>query len=177
MESMNSAAREKLREQHRPRQMRVLFVGESPPSGGTFFYSRNSHLYHRTAMAFSRAEGAGYDESQFLDHFRSIGCYLDDLCLEPIDGLSKPKRREACARGITSLAARLAHYSPRCVIYTPLSIEPHIQKAYLASGIHVPIHGLPFPAHGHQNKYVEALATLLKDLRNDGTLIAASRMG
>jgi hypothetical protein len=35
---------ESLRQSYRPQQVRVLFVGESPPAGGTFFYRANSNL-------------------------------------------------------------------------------------------------------------------------------------
>jgi hypothetical protein len=35
---------EKARTDHRPRQITTLFVAESPPVGGTFFYYGNGHL-------------------------------------------------------------------------------------------------------------------------------------
>lgn len=55
---------ELLRRRYLPKETRVLFVGESSPSGGTFFYAANSNLYFATEEAFLRittAYGRLYD--------------------------------------------------------------------------------------------------------------------
>ena len=36
---------EELRRKYRPGRVRLLFIGESPPASGRFFYRRNSGLY------------------------------------------------------------------------------------------------------------------------------------
>jgi hypothetical protein len=48
------SAAEQARLQHRPDDVRVLFIGESAPAGGTFFYFKNSKLYQTTCTAFER---------------------------------------------------------------------------------------------------------------------------
>ena len=48
---------EELRRRYRPETVRALFVGESPPAGGTFFYAANSNLYRFTEQAFRAALG------------------------------------------------------------------------------------------------------------------------
>nr|MBC8193829.1 hypothetical protein [FCB group bacterium] len=40
-----SEASEDLRQAFKPPKVEVLFIGESPPAGGTFFYNGNSKLY------------------------------------------------------------------------------------------------------------------------------------
>ena len=75
-------ATEELRQRFRPAQVRLLLIGESPPVGGSFFYMGNSNLYRHTAEAFSLAYSRSFSSPQeFLDFFRGLGCYLDDLCL------------------------------------------------------------------------------------------------
>jgi hypothetical protein len=77
---------ERLRSRYLPKETRVLFVGESPPSRGTFFYAANRNLYFATREAFFAAipHLVGRD---FLEEFPRLGCYLDDLCLEPVNDL------------------------------------------------------------------------------------------
>ena len=73
----------RIRQDYDPRkqnkEIKVLFIGESPPKDGTFFYCANSELYYATKEAFERA----YNEeiSNFLRCFK--GCYLIDLFDEP----------------------------------------------------------------------------------------------
>jgi len=46
---------DELRARYCPDVVRVLFVGESSPAGGTFFYAANSKLYFATKHAFEQA--------------------------------------------------------------------------------------------------------------------------
>lgn len=46
---------ERLRLTFRPLAITTLFLGESPPHGGTFFYKQASLLYHRMKESFGAA--------------------------------------------------------------------------------------------------------------------------
>ena len=81
---------ERLRRRYRPQRIRLLFVGESAPAGGTFFYAENSTLYFETREAFAKQFREELANRSFLDFFRGLGCYLDDLCLEPVNHLPDP---------------------------------------------------------------------------------------
>ena len=68
---------EELRHSYKPDQIQVLFVGESPPAGATFFYAGNSNLARYTQDAFAEVFGMTFDSAEsFLDYFRCAGCYL-----------------------------------------------------------------------------------------------------
>jgi hypothetical protein len=83
-----------LRKLFRPPKVNVLFIGESPPAGGTFFYQADSRLYQRTRAAFGRAFGRSMPEgAEFLREFQRLGCYLEDLCAEPVNRLPKRASR------------------------------------------------------------------------------------
>jgi hypothetical protein len=60
-----------------PLAITTLFLGESPPHDGTFFYKQDSLLYHRMKESFGAA-------SNFLPTFQAKGLFLDDLVLYPI---------------------------------------------------------------------------------------------
>jgi hypothetical protein len=164
---------EELRLSYRPDTIRVLFVGESPPAGGTFFYLANSKLFKYTQKAFASVYGEECGQgTNFLQFFKSIGCYLDDLCLEPINRLDKPTRRRKHAAAVPSLAERIRSTAPCAVIVVMKAISENVQDAISAAQIGpLPTHSLPFPAQGWQRRYVKDLVPILRELRRTRILI------
>jgi hypothetical protein len=76
---------EETRRQFLPEDVRILLIGESAPANGTFFYKANSKLYDATKEAFRLAVPKLVRGPNFLDRFMALGCYLDDLCLTPVN--------------------------------------------------------------------------------------------
>ncbi len=100
---------EAIRNSFRPKTIRLLLLGESPPASGNFFYV-NSHMTSYTASAFEKAHSRNFsnqDETQFLEHFKACGCYLDDVCHFPIDKLDAEEREQALAENVPDLVSRL----------------------------------------------------------------------
>ena len=163
---------EAVRARFKPEPIRVLFVGESPPAGGTFFYNANSNLYRYTEEAFAAAFGRQFGSGEeFLKFFAGLGCYLDDLCTVPVNHLDKGERELQRTAGIASLSARLRATSPQAVVVVMKAIEPHVQQAADQTGLgQIPVFALPFPALGNQRKYVAGLAETLRDPRIQSAL-------
>jgi hypothetical protein len=153
-----------LRDKYRPKQIRVLFIGESPPANGTFFYAGNSNLFKHTREAFVAVFGDGVGQgARFLSFFKSHGCYLDDLCELPVNNLPVPQRRDTQRAGVSSLASRIADGRPEVVIVVMRGIEKYVRRAMAAAGIsNVPCHSLTFPSMGHQQGYVRGLKLVLQ---------------
>lgn len=99
------------REDYFPDAVQVLFIGESPPAGGTFFYYANSNLFRATRDAFAAA-GYAVQDGDFLRAYQRAGCYLEDLAVEPVDKLPRPRRKEASKAGVVSLADRITSLTP-----------------------------------------------------------------
>ncbi len=153
---------ERARLQYKPESTKVLFLGESPPSSGTFFYYFDSNLYKYTKDAFQEVYGyqAGAGE-RFLQFFQSMGCWVDDLCLQP----GKPKGAQ-CYQAVPSLAARIREAKPLAFVGVMLGIEMHLRKAIrLADLEDLPQYFLRFPAQGNQRRYVDELAAVLRRLQ------------
>ncbi len=159
---------EQLRRSFRPANIKILFLGESPPAGGGFFYdaSRTGNLSHYTQQAFSRFSGVVWNQKRgFLDFFREHGCYLDDLCLEPVNDLPWTDRRQRGRKAVPSLTQRMRTYNPRSVVVTMKGIRKDVEAALEAAGLHdVARSFLPFPSNGRQKQYVEGLVGILDDL-------------
>src|ERR1700721_4048363 len=73
---------EETRAHYRPERITTLFVGESPPHSGKFFYYGNTALAHHMSFAMRRA--GLLDDGDFPDRFKAYGWDLDDLVLEPV---------------------------------------------------------------------------------------------
>ena len=167
-----------LRKQYLPKEVRVLFVGESPPSGGTFFYAANSNLYFATKEAFIAAI-PDLQWRDFLDQFRRMGCYLDDLCLEPVNHLDArdPVRVAARAEGQERLAEHIRVWRPKAIVVVMVAIAGNVARAARDGGQeNVPRQVLPFPGRkAHRDRYVAELTTLVAAHRTVGVFLSGGR--
>src|SRR5665213_552585 len=155
-------SREEIRNRFRPQATRLLLVGESPPANGTFFYNADSRLYSHTITAFERAGLVPERQAFFLDTFRDLGCFLDDLCRSPVNNRPRPERQAARDRSVPGLSSRLREIRPRVVVCVMIAIVPAVRRALEAAGMHEKaFHSVPFPAQGHQREYVEGLAQIV----------------
>jgi hypothetical protein len=168
---------EQLRRRFLPTQVRVLFVGESPPAGGTFFYSANSILYEATKDAFRRGVPTLVRGANFLERFKAMGCYLDDLCAEPVNqwkltnSVAREKRLRAREDNESTLTNRIREYAPREIVVVMKGIEPNVRRTAEQAGFgDHPIHPLPFPRREHRARYVDELSHLLRQMQGRGTL-------
>lgn len=159
-------ARERTRRAYAPDDLRVLFIGESPPTGGTFFYDANSALYFATCEAFIAAIPALKRRRDFLGAFQQLGCYLDDLSLRPIDKLPTREKLRARDAAVPALARRLTGLTPRLVVVVVKGIRPQVDAALDRAGLGaVPFGALPFPGRWHRADYVAELTTLVRGWR------------
>lgn len=150
---------ERLRLSFRPKQITTLFVGESPPHGETFFYKRDSLLYHRMKESFGAAPN-------FLSTFQAQGFFLDDLVLYPIDQIKDQNERDKHRhKGVPSLAQRMADYRPLAVVALMCAIKPMVADAMREAGLsQTPLHVTPFPRPEHQRRFKAKMAEIIPKL-------------
>ena len=167
------SAAERIRREFWPDKLRVLFIGESPPAAGRFFYYANSRLSDATMEAFVAAIPALRRENDFLDAFKRMGCYLEDLSpvavnhLDLGDRTQRRERRELRRRGIEPLARRMQPWAPRVIVVVMKDMVKtgDIQKTLTLAG-HTDIErvDLPFPGR-HYDQYVEQLTDHVRKWR------------
>ena len=136
--------REALRRAFLPEQVRILFIGESPPASGRFFYSGNSGLYRAVRDVF-QAVDPSIDDDSFLARFREYGCYLIDACPDPVDQLEAKERRAACVEGEASLSRTIRRLQPEMIVSLVRSIRENVERAIQMAGWHGPILDVPYP--------------------------------
>lgn len=176
----SSSRVERVRRSYKPRDVRVLFIGESAPAGETFFYCANSGLYRATSDAFAAAIPSVRKSPDFREDFQRLGCFLDDLSLTPVNNLPRLERKQACRDGIAPLARRIRRHSPAVVVIIGIGIAEHVSAALEKAG-----HGgvervvLPFPssrprrADGvpYRQVYVQELSKLVRSWRRRKLLL------
>lgn len=153
---------ETLRKSYKPDQVKLLFIGESPPQRGNFFYDKGS-LTSSTLRAFEKVFDRVFsDTHSFLIFFRLSGCYLEDICLEPIDKLPPKERTLMLKDSIEYFSSRLKEYSPEAIVIVLKRIESHVKAALRKAKISCPVYTLPFPGFGHQKNYINTLCEILQ---------------
>ena len=162
---LNWRTREQLRRAHRPQNLRLLFIGEAPPASGRFFYRRDSGLYRAMLEVFQKAHPSINDET-FLAEFRASGCYLVDLCTEPVDRLEAGPRRAACRAAEPDLAKTLSQLRPEMIATLVRSIEANVRNAVESAEWNGKLIHLPYPgrwSHLKEN-FVKALFPVVRSL-------------
>src|SRR5262249_54714303 len=167
-EGKNSAGRESLRQRYRPDRVRMLFVGEAPPASGKFFYQQDSGLYRAVRDTFLIAFPL-LPKKEFLDYFRSLGCYLVDLCGGPVDKMPDGPRRSACCAGEVHLARMIRELHPKVIVTFVRSIRSNVTRAQSQArwrGLHLE---LPYPGqwHRHRIEFRRRLVPLLRKTLGD----------
>ena len=158
--------RERIRRQYRPTHVRLLFIGESPPASGRFFYHADSGLYRAMREAFQAVDPSVTDAS-FLTVFQASGCYLVDLSLDPVDHLERTARRAACRAGEESLSRTIALLRPPTIVTVVRTIESIVIKAASRANWRGVMVHLPYPGRWSRPRqtFVETLAPLIAGCR------------
>jgi hypothetical protein len=178
-EGIPASLAERTRRRYRPDEVRVLFIGESPPAGGTFFYYANSKLYDATREAFEAGIPALRRTDDFLDAFKRLGCYLEDLSPVPVNHLDlkdreqRRQRRAHRAEGIRPLARRMRLCSP--LVVAPVALDmvktgDITETLCLAGHADVERADLPFPGR-HRDRYVNELTSHVRAWRRRRILL------
>ncbi|HEX3879133.1 MAG TPA: uracil-DNA glycosylase family protein [Bryobacteraceae bacterium] len=157
--------REALRASYRPRRVKILFVGESPPASGRFFYSRNSGLYRALRDAFQRVDKSIVEEN-FLSIFQQTGCYLIDACGQPVDRMRPAARKLACIQGEAPLSRRIRALQPETIVTLVRSIAPNVERAALRASWTGALVTVPYPGRWvqHRKVFLRLLLPHLKTL-------------
>lgn len=141
---------EGVRARYRPEKITTLFVGESAPHGGDFFYRGDSGMLRYMRQAVEVQFGKTND---FLKTFKGYGWYLDDLVLTPVNHLTRAERRTKCLEAQDSLADRIVIYRPEAIVSLLIFIHPIVESAAAAAGNAAPRYVVPFPGMGQQRRF------------------------
>jgi len=154
---------EEARMKYRPSHTRILFIGESRPAGGNFFFCENSNLYYATKEAFEQV----FHSTFRMDFFKENGCWIYDVCNEPVNHLLRANRRDLIRGSVPILRETLKTLSPEYVIVVKKGdfgrmIYPEIQNSGYVDG--KTSYLLPFPLYQYRSQYINELAGILNKI-------------
>jgi hypothetical protein len=163
MRTADSYHRERLRRSYRPERLHLLFIAESPPASGRFFYRADSGLYRAMREAF-QAVDPSITDANFLSTFQSSGHYLVDLCPEPVDRLDAKSRRAECRSAEQSLSKAIGQLRPPIIATVVRSIERNVLTAVSAANWGGNMIHLPYPGRWIQNKeaFLNKIAPIIR---------------
>ncbi|WP_020678128.1 hypothetical protein [Geopsychrobacter electrodiphilus] len=171
MQTMSTDPFEVLRLQYKPETIKILFIGESRPQNGTFFYKNNSNLSIFTHEALILYRPDLFDSTDFLQSFKKYGCYLVDLCEQPVNGLTRTERRNIHKLGEPNLKQTINELNPDAIIVVIKGIRISVESVLAeTANSSCPLFFLPFPALGHQHQYVDQLHKALERLSQTGII-------
>jgi dihydroxy-acid dehydratase len=148
---------EKIRESFKPDHITTLFVGESAPAGGDFFYDGNSILFRAMKQAFEGSES-------FLKDFQASGFFLDDLILEPANNLEDVARDALRWNSVPGLADRIREYQPSAIVTLMRGIELMVIEAICQSGHNSKTYHVPFPGTGNWKYFQREMQPVIPEL-------------
>ncbi len=99
------------------------------------------------------------DDENFLAMFQASGCYLIDLCPEPVDHLDLKSRRAARRAGEELLSRTIAQLQPAMIATVLRSIEGNVTQAASHAAWHGPFIRLPYP--GRWSRYRDVFVDML----------------
>ena len=166
-----TSAREALRESFRPRRVRVLFVGEAPPSASpSFFYEPESSRHRVVQRAFEIAFDVSFANGEFLRWSWRAGCFLEDLSHAPIDDVSDTRRKVLYDVGVRRLAVTLGELRPRVVVTLLRRIAPHVRAAVDRAELEAEVVDVPYPGRwpSHRAEFERTLVAGLRRWEREG---------
>jgi len=165
VEKSPASERERLRRRYRPARIRLLFIGESPPASGRFFYRQDSGLYRAIRDTFRMVDPSITNDT-FLEIFQNSGCYLIDACAVPVDHLDARSRHAACLAREPALTRTIRQLEPAAIVTLLKSIRDNVRRAAAQSGWRGPILELPYPGRwaSHRKIFLERLVPQLEQL-------------
>jgi hypothetical protein len=165
------------RQKYRPHRVRFLLIAESPPSSGGFFYFATTigkdHLFRETMKALefwpeNEPMRRGVDKRSMLRRFQSMGLYLIDTCVFPVDKMRPNERRNAVLGQTPRLVNDVIKANPLHIFIVKSSIFNPVSIALRDSGMLSRVLNtgpVPFPSHGNQRTYRSMLRRAMNKAR------------
>jgi hypothetical protein len=160
-----------LRDEYRPETLRAIFILESPPDSGKYFYEPHK-LYKGvlfSAMMQYVLKSKPSSKEAGLIEFQQKGYILVDAIYEPVNNLLPSEKARKILGNYKFLCDDLKNVMrdqesrKPAIILVKTNICELLEQRLLTDGFNVINDGLivPFPAYGHQKRFGEMMKVIL----------------
>lgn len=159
----------KLRNKYLPEKLKLIFVLESPPASGKYFYDetgKTSEPLFNELMKLLNYKPA--DKKDGLVFFRDKGFFLVDATYKPVNELKGKKRNETIISDFNELVADLeglCHNKKSPLILVKANICRLLEKKLEAKAFTVLNKEIviPFPSTGQQKRFHAEIGKILNE--------------
>ena len=159
----------RLRERYTPNQRRIIFVLESPPKSGLYFYDPNGSVSEPLFRAMMKdvVELKPTTKDEGLREFSARGYLLIDATYKPVNHahLSKRARNQLILDDFPLLLEDLRHHmqSATQLVLVKANVCELLEPMLAGNGFTVLNRGkkVPFPSTGNQNKFRDTVRPML----------------
>ncbi len=162
-----------LRSKYQPKSLNIVFIFESPPVSGKYFYNKEGSIKEPLFSAMMKLLNYNpKNKQEGLTHFADFGYLIVDSTYEPVNNLKGKKRDDKILENYNNLIMDLKEMGdPKdlSLILVKANICRLLEKRLLEAGFNVQNNGIiiPFPSTGQQNKF---LIEIRKVLANDSAV-------
>jgi len=145
-----------LRDEYRPAELRTIFLFESPPISGKYFYDVTGSIKEPLFSAIMRLFNWSVEtKAQGLARLRDAGYFLLDATYEPVNAMPRAQRKRVIAEHYPDLSAELRRNSEAEVIIGAVTVLDAVGNRLVKDGFRLLNHGrrIPFPANGRQGEF------------------------
>ena len=160
---MNKEKYLSLREKYLPEKLEIIFVLESPPASGLYFYDENGKTSEPLFAAMMKLLNfSAKNKKEGLELFQKEGYIIVDSTYEPVNRLKGRQRNDVILRDFDALIEDLEGLNPGKRVPLVLVkanicrlLEPRLKR----HGFNVKNNGtvVPFPSTGQQKKFHEEI--------------------
>jgi hypothetical protein len=166
--SLCPAKYKEMRDAYRPQKIKAIFVLESPPKSGKYFYNPGGTPHEqlfRAMMEFIEVKSSSKQEG--LRAFRDQGLIVVDASYTPVNDFRGRARDEAILREYDSLLLDLSLLNPNKdvpLILVKANVCKLLGKRLRDAGFWVINNDveIPFPGSGRQREFRDKLAAMVE---------------
>jgi hypothetical protein len=157
-----------MRADYRPAHLRAIFILESPPKSGKYFYNPHGTVHEqlfRAMMEFIKVKPSSKQDG--LGAFRDRGFIVVDASYAPVNDFKAKARDEAILREYDSLLRDLSLLNPNKdvpLILVKANVCKLLGPSLTAAGFKVANNAItiPFPGSGRQKEFRDKLAAVME---------------
>jgi hypothetical protein len=163
---MNTAEYKKLRTKYLPKQIACLFVLESPPISGKYFYQENGNISEPLFSEMMKlCKYKAQNKMEGLKYYSEIrNYYLIDATYEPVNNLTGKKRNNKILLNYINLRDEISELGNPKTILVKANICRLLEQPLINEGMNIVNNGIivPFPSTGNQKNFHQKIQEIFK---------------
>ena len=148
-----------MRDKYLPMKLKTVFVFESPPVSGKYFYNEEGRVSEPLFSAMMKLLNLEpTNKKGGLEQFATAGFFLIDATYTPVNHLTNTERNAVISQCFVELASdikKLAEISDIELILVKANVCRLLESRLLSLGFNVKNRGtiIPFPSSGQQTRF------------------------